>query len=160
MILLPSAKEGVVRKINIPETSFLNPTWPGAGSKSEKSMAERTQIESAYLKIREQAVNALRRTSAEILARESELDELRKQEQQISGLFEPVRGPERQGASGQRTNWGTVLEQLPGEFKASDVRKVRGIGEKPSSEIFAAITRWIMAKAIKRKERGVYQRVG
>ncbi len=50
--------------------------------------------------------------------------------------------------------------QLPKEFKASDVRKVRGIGDKPSSEIFAALTRWIMAKAIKRKERGVYRRVG
>ena len=123
-------------------------------------MAARSQIESAYLKIMKHAVEALRRTRAEISARESELDELRKQEQQVSGLLGPVRGPERQGASEGRTNWRTVLEQLPKEFKASDVRKVRGIGDKPSSEIFAAITRWIMAKAIKRKERGIYQRVG
>ena len=123
-------------------------------------MAARSQIESAYLKIMKHAVEALRRTRAEISARESELDELRRQEQQISGLLGPGRAPERQGASGRKTNWRTVLEQLPKEFKASDVRKVPGLGGKASNEIFAAINRWMMAKAIKRKERGVYQRVG
>jgi hypothetical protein len=50
-------------------------------------MARRTEINSAYLKIRDEAVRALRQTRAEIRARESELDQLRKQEQQISGLF-------------------------------------------------------------------------
>jgi len=43
---------------------------------------------------------------------------------------------------------------------ASDVRKVRGLGGKPSSEIFAGITRWIKAKAITRKARGFYRQMG
>src|SRR5580704_18726488 len=95
-------------------------------------MAERSQIDSAYLRIRDEAVGALRQTRAGIRARESQLEQLKKQEQQISGLLGLVRGTERRAASGQRTDWGTVLEQLPKEFKASDVRKVRGIGEKLS----------------------------
>jgi hypothetical protein len=123
-------------------------------------MARRTEINSAYLKIRDEAVRALRQTRAEIRARESELDQLRKQELQMSGLLGPVRGAERQTASGRRTDWRVVLEQLPTEFKASDVRKVRGMGEKVSSEIFGAITRWINTKAVKRKDRGIYQRLG
>lgn len=150
----------MVGKINIPETNLFDPIRPDAGSKSEENMAGRTQINSAYQKITEQAARALRETRAEIRSLESELDELRKQEQQISGLLGPVRAAARERTSAGRTNWGTVLEQLPAEFTASDVRKVRGVGEKPSSEIFNAIARWIMAKAIKRKERGVYQRVG
>ena len=81
-------------------------------------MAARSQIELAYLKIMEHAVEALRRTRAEISARGRELDELRKQEQQISGLLGPVRGPGRQGASGRRTNWRTVL----GSFRKSSRR--------------------------------------
>lgn len=122
-------------------------------------MARRTRIDSDYTKIKQQAVRALRQIRAEIGTRERELDQLRKQEKQISVLVGPVRAaPER--VPGRRIDWRSVLEQLPKEFKAADVRKVRGIGQKASSEIFAAITRWIEAKAINRKERGVYQRVG
>jgi hypothetical protein len=39
------------------------------------------------------------------------------------------------------------------------VRKVRGLKDKRSSEIFAAITRWIDAGAVKRRGRGTYERV-
>jgi hypothetical protein len=123
-------------------------------------MAAQTENPSTYSKIREQAVRALRQTHADIRTREQQLDQLRKQEQQISALLVAGRGVERPAASGRRTNWRVALEQLPKEFKASDVRKVRGLGGKASSEIFAAITRWIESKAIKRKERGVYQRLG
>jgi hypothetical protein len=124
-------------------------------------MARRTQFDSAYMQIREQAVATLRQIRAEIRTREQELDQLRKQEQQISALSGGAAGaaaPER--TPGRRINWRDVLNQLPKEFKASDMRKVRGIGGKPSSEIFAAITRLINAKTIRRKERGIYQRVG
>jgi hypothetical protein len=116
-------------------------------------------MNSAYLKIRDEAVSALRQTRAEIRARESELDQLRKQEQQLSALVGTVPNAERPAAAGRRINWTTVLEQLPKEFTASDVRKVQGLGEKVSNEIFSAITRWINSKAVKRKERGIYQRV-
>jgi hypothetical protein len=123
-------------------------------------MARQSEINSAYIKIRDEAVRALRQTREEIRARESELDQLRRQEQQISGLLGPVPSAERPAAAGRRTNWTTVLEQLPKEFTASDVRKVQGLGEKASGEIFGAITRWINTKAVKRKDRGIYQRMG
>jgi len=57
-------------------------------------------------------------------------------------------------------HWREVLSKLPKQFKAVDLRKVRGLAQKKSSEIFAAITRWIEAKLVKRKNRGVYERVG
>jgi hypothetical protein len=52
-----------------------------------------------------------------------------------------------------------VLEQLPKQFKASQIRIVRGLKNKRSSEISAAITRWMEAGAVKRKKRGLYERV-
>src|SRR5262245_41896321 len=104
-------------------------------------MAAQTEIPYSYRQIRGQAVSALRQTRVDIRTREQELDQLRRQEQQISALLGPVRGAERPAASGGRTNWRVVLEQLPKEFKASDVRKVRGLGGKASNEIFAAINR-------------------
>jgi hypothetical protein len=59
--------------------------------------------------------------------------------------------------TGGRINWRTVLEQLPKQFKASDVRSIRGLKDKRPSEIFAAVTRWIEAGSLKRKTRGVYE---
>ncbi len=67
-----------------------------------------------------------------------------------------ARGRTRKGA---RIDWSSVLERMPKQFKASNVRSVRGLKDKRSSEIFAAITRWIDAGAVKRRERGVYERV-
>ena len=58
-----------------------------------------------------------------------------------------------------RISWGAVLEQLPKKFKASDLRQVRGLKDKRSSELFAAITGWIKAGSVKRKARGAYVRV-
>jgi hypothetical protein len=52
-----------------------------------------------------------------------------------------------------------VLEILPKQFKASQVRTLRGLKSKRSSEIFAAITRWMEAGAVRRKERGLYVRI-
>jgi hypothetical protein len=52
-----------------------------------------------------------------------------------------------------------VLEQLPKQFKASQIRTVRGLKNKRSSEIFAAITRWMETGSVKRKKRGHNERV-
>ena len=57
-----------------------------------------------------------------------------------------------------RINWGTVLEELPKQFKASQVRSVRGLKNKRSSEIFAAITRWMEAGSVNGRT-GLYERV-
>lgn len=59
----------------------------------------------------------------------------------------------------KRISWGAVLAQLPRQFKASDLRQVRGLNDKRSSELFGAITRWIEAGSVKRKARGAYVRV-
>jgi hypothetical protein len=61
--------------------------------------------------------------------------------------------------STNRINWGSVLEKLPKQFKAADIRAVRAVQNKRSSELFAAITRWMEAGAVKRKDRGRYERV-
>ena len=62
------------------------------------------------------------------------------------------------GGGGGRINWRNVLAQLPKQFKASNVRQVRGLKDKRPSEIFAAITRWIEAGLAKRKTRGLYEK--
>jgi hypothetical protein len=58
-----------------------------------------------------------------------------------------------------RINWGEVLDKLPKQFKASDIRSVRGLKDKRSSEIFAAITRWIESGSVRRRDRGIYERL-
>ncbi len=129
-------------------------------------MAGRTENSvSAYERLRQQAVTALNTIRKDIRGVELELVTLRKQEEQL-GLItgESSRGEatESNGAepSQGRTDWRAVLAKLPKRFKASDVRKVRGLANKRSGEIFAAVTRWIDAGTVKRKDRGVYERVG
>jgi hypothetical protein len=70
--------------------------------------------------------------------------------------------PAARGGSGgtARVNWRTVLEQLPKQFRAANVHTVRGLKNKQPSEIFAAITRWTESGAVKRKDRGLYERIG
>jgi hypothetical protein len=64
-----------------------------------------------------------------------------------------------EGGPRARIDWGAVISKLPKQFTAADVRKVRGLAEKKASEIFAAITGWINTKLVRRKDRGVYERV-
>ena len=95
---------------------------------------------------------------------ERELAGLRKEEAMLASLAgvrstmvskRPV-GP--RPARSSRINWTKVLEQVPAQFKAGDIRKIRGVQKKRPSEIFAAITRWIDSGSVKRKQRGVYER--
>jgi hypothetical protein len=122
---------------------------------------EQTSV-SAYERLRLQAVGALNSLRKQIRQTESELGTLRKQEEQLASIAEerPARAAVSNGAAGSRhrMDWRVVLTKLPKRFKASDVRKVRGLGDKRSGEIFAAITRWIDGGLVKRKERGVYER--
>jgi len=102
----------------------------------------------------------------EIRMAESKLAQLKDDESRLSLLLSgavsrvvgapAARG--RRGKSSGRVDWSTVLAQLPKQFKAANVRNVRGLKGKRSSEIFAAITRWIEAGTVKRKARGVYER--
>lgn len=58
-----------------------------------------------------------------------------------------------------RIDWSEVLEKLPQEFRSADFRRIRGLKDKRSSELFAAITRWINSGSVEKRERGVYVRV-
>ena len=101
----------------------------------------------------------------EIGSKEAELKRLKQDEARLASLTGTVSrraagAPLAPGrTTRKRINWSTVLEQLPKRFEAGDVRKIRGLKDKRSSELFTAVTRWIQAGTVKRKERGVYERV-
>ena len=126
-------------------------------------------VSSALRQVQKQAEAILVSLRKEIRAKEQELVNLRNQEVNLGHLTGP--GATRAAAAtkapatmasrsrGERVNWRTILEQLPKQFKAVHIRDIRGIKGKRPSEIFAAITRWIEAGTVKRKARGLYERV-
>jgi len=116
---------------------------------------------SALRLFRRRARAALTDLRREISARETELRELRYEEMQLAGLTGRASSTPaaRHSASSGRVNWRQVLVKLPKEFGTSDLRKVGELKYKRPSEIYAGIGRWTDAGLVKRKERGVYQRL-
>jgi hypothetical protein len=128
-------------------------------------------VTSAFERVQRQARNLLNELRSQIQTKENELKRLREEEARLTNLLggssvAPAPSPAARSAStgggggGGRVDWRAVLKQVPRQFKASDVRKVRGLKDKRPSEIFAAITRWIDAGLAKRKTRGLYERSG
>ena len=121
-------------------------------------------VGSAFDQLQQQARALVGTLRKEIRTKEAELERLKEDESRLGMLTgkesAPARGARsnRRAAAGGRIDWRAVLEQLPKQFKASDVRGVRGLKEKRPSEIFAAVTRWINAGMVKRKARGMYER--
>ena len=124
------------------------------------------RIGSGLAQMQKQIRESLVTVRDEIRAKATELSRLKDEASKLSGFA----GLTATGGGGMaasraigggraRINWGTVLEQMPKQFKAGDIHKVRGLKNKRSSEIFAAITRWTEAGNVKRKERGLYERV-
>ncbi|MGO9062271.1 MAG: hypothetical protein ACLQU2_33655 [Candidatus Binataceae bacterium] len=119
---------------------------------------------SAFNDLQEQARGLLATLRKEIRVKEAELKRLKEDESRLGLVTGTVRAAAvaapsaRTEGGGGRINWRTVLEQLPKQFKASDIRSVRGLKDKRPSEIFAAVTRWIEAGTVKRKTRGLYER--
>lgn len=118
---------------------------------------------SAFRQVQQQARQLLATLRKEIRAKEGDLKRLREEETRLNLLTGRSGGsgtaaPSNAGAGG-RINWRSVLTQLPKQFKAADIRGVRGLRDKRPSEIFAAITRWIEAGSVKRKARGQYERL-
>jgi hypothetical protein len=126
-------------------------------------------VSSALRQVQKQAQVILISLRKEIRAKEQELLHLKNQESNWGRLTgtgatrvaaaakAPVTASGRK--HGGRVNWRAILEQLPKQFKAIHIRDIRGIKGKRPSEIFAAITRWIEAGTVKRKARGLYERV-
>jgi hypothetical protein len=125
----------------------------------------RVRTTSAIGKIQKQASQLLSNLTSQIRSMETDLRRLRETELTLLRLTgsQPAslggRVTTRGTGAGARINWRTVLEQMPKQFKAADVRKVRRLKYKRPSEIFAAITRWTEAGSVKRKKRGLYARV-
>ncbi|HZY59280.1 MAG TPA: hypothetical protein VFE56_05925 [Candidatus Binataceae bacterium] len=123
-----------------------------------------SELGSAFGQLQQQARGLLGTLRKEIRAKEAELERLKKDESRLSMVTGKVateaggRAGRAAGTGGGRINWREVLEQLPKQFKASDIREVRGLGGKRPSEIFAAVTRWIDAGSVKRRARGLYER--
>jgi hypothetical protein len=126
-------------------------------------------VSSALRQVQKQAQAILISLRKDIRAKEQELLHLKNQESSLGQLTgtaatrvaaatkAPAAASSRK--RGGRVNWRAVLEQLPKQFKAVHVRDIRGIKGKRPSEIFAAITRWIEAGTVRRKARGLYERV-
>ena len=123
-----------------------------------------TRVASAFQRVQKQARELVTALRNEIHAMEMDLKRLKDEESQLARLAGgggraqvAPNGAVRSGAG--RVNWGTVLEQMPKQFKAADVHKVRAVKDKRSSEIFAGISRWVEGGAVRRRERGLYERV-
>jgi len=116
---------------------------------------------SAFEQVQKQARALLVNLHKEIRSKESELSKLKEEEARLGTLIGRANAASNGMLAGSqgRVNWKSVFSQLPKQFKASDVRNVRGLKGKRPSEIFAAITRWIDAGVAKRRARGVYERV-
>jgi hypothetical protein len=116
---------------------------------------------SAFQQVQRQARTLLLNLRKDIRLKESVLSKLKQEEARLGSLIGGGSRAAKSVSSGPRgrVNWRAVLSALPKQFKAADVRDVRGLKGKRPSEIFAAITRWIDAGAAKRKARGVYERV-
>jgi len=123
------------------------------------------QITSAFDQVQKQARQLLVKLRSEIHSKEGDLRRLKEEESKLAALTAQQGisngNGVRRAASGStsRIDWGVVLEKLPRQFKASDIRAVRAVKDKRPSELFAAITRWMEAGTVKRKDRGLYERV-
>lgn len=129
-------------------------------------MPRRKNVASAFRQVQQQARALAANLQKEIRAKEMELKHLREEEAslgQLTGREARASTGDGDGRTGRvgrgRINWRAVLEQLPKQFKATHIRDIRGLKGKRPSEIFAAITRWIDAGTVKRKARGLYERV-
>ncbi|HUY28190.1 MAG TPA: hypothetical protein VMV27_12300 [Candidatus Binataceae bacterium] len=121
-------------------------------------------ITSALKQVQQQARDLLGDLHKQISDQETELARLKEEAANLSRLIGPVPAVRAQTKAaaprgGGRINWRTILAELPKQFKAADVRAVRGLKSKRPSEIFAAITRWIEGGMAKRKARGLYERI-
>jgi hypothetical protein len=154
-------------------TNYIDPVcaWTGTilrrNRRADTLMPQVTEdpIASAFGQLQKQVQQLLAKLQSEIRSKEADLRRLKEEESNLSNLI-GLRRTDRARATTSglrgataRIDWGRVLEQIPKQFTAADVRKVREVANKRPSEIFAAITRWIESRTVKRKERGLYERV-
>jgi hypothetical protein len=125
---------------------------------------DKVHITSAVDHLRKIAGQALVSLRSEIQTKEGDLRRIKEEVAQlvtVIGLRRAEKSTEHQGTttSAKRIDWSAVLKKLPKQFKAVHIRKVRGVQDKQHSQIFKAIMRWVEAGSVKRKDRGLYERV-
>ncbi len=127
--------------------------------------AKRSQQGSAYQQVQRQARALLVILRTEIRNKETELKRLKDEAaalDRLGGGAGKTAGTTTEtrddAGAGGRVDWRAILEELPKQFKAADIRSNRAVKSKRPSEVFAAITRWIEAGMVKRKSRGIYER--
>jgi hypothetical protein len=125
-------------------------------------------MDSAFHQVQKQARSLMVNLQKQIRDKETELKQLKDEAASLGHLTggKAMRAAAPREAStgggakrGGRLDWRAILANLPKQFKAADIRNIRGVKGKRPSEIFAAITRWIEAGTVKRKARGLYERV-
>jgi hypothetical protein len=131
---------------------------------SRKRRASANTSTSAFRLVQQQARSLMGNLRKEIRTKEIELRRLKEEESRLSMLIggnasSAKTASARTPVRGGRVNWLSVLDQLPRQFKASDVHEIRGLERKRPSEVFAAITRWIQMGSARRKARGMYEKV-
>jgi len=62
--------------------------------------------------------------------------------------------------SAGRVNWGEVLASTPQTFGVSDVLKHPGARAKGRAQIYAALSRWLADKKVRRISMGRYEKTG
>ena len=124
----------------------------------------RVQITSALDQLRKLVGQLLAKLGSEIHSKESDLRRMREAASKLVALtgqkgIRRKRAAQRISGPSKRIDWLMVLEKLPRQFRASDMRTVGAVKDKRHSELFSAITRWVEAGTVKRKDRGLYERV-
>ena len=132
---------------------------------------KRPQSDTTMERVQQQARALLDTLQEEIHNKESELARLKEEATALRrlGLGGPVakarsNGPTARATtaatmSSGRVDWRAMLDELPKQFAAADIRNIGAAQSKRPSEIFAAITRWIEAGLVRRKARGQYERI-
>jgi hypothetical protein len=124
----------------------------------------RTARTTEFNQLQKQVRQILTSIKQEIRSKEVEIKRLKLEEFQLTGLLghQPRSGSAVSNGEGKvriRTDWTAILGQLPKQFQASDLRKIHDLKDRRSSEIYAGITRWMQAGSVKKKDRGLYERV-
>lgn len=116
--------------------------------------------------LRQQAASVLQAIEEQIAVRETELEELRSQlatwrrllgVDAVSASKRSRRLPTRKGG---RVNWDSVLASLPSRFGVKEVLKNPDAARRGRVQVYQALTRWELAKRVRRIEKGVYEKTG
>jgi len=124
----------------------------------------RTAQATGFNQLQKQVRQILTTIKQGIRSKEVEIKCLKLEESQLTGLLshQPRGGgatSNGKGTARTRTDWTAILGQLPKRFRAADVHKIHDLKDRRSSEIYAGITRWMQGGSVKKKDRGLYERV-